>query len=87
MVGVSYDPKIDRFLDSIGEASAADLENITVARMMEEVRRKWQAREEFRKKNAVLLLDLRRLAFRNAELALEILGRKPVGNSTDGASD
>ncbi len=87
MVGVSYDPKIDRFLDSIGEASAADLENITVARMMEEVRRKWQAREEFRQKNAVLLLDLRRLAFRNAELALEILGRKPVGNSTDGASD
>ncbi len=73
LVGVSYDPKIDRFLDSIGETPAAKLETITADELMAEVRRKWQAREKLCEKNAVLLQGLRKLSFQNAELAVEIL--------------
>ena len=76
LVGVSYDPKIDRFLDSIGEAPAAKLETVTADELMAQVRCKWQAREVFREKNAALLNDLRHLAFQNAELAVEILREK-----------
>lgn len=73
LVGVSYDPKIDRFLDSIGETPAAKLETITADELMAEVRRKWQSREKLCEKNAVLLRGLRKLSFQNAELAVEIL--------------
>jgi len=71
MIGLSYDPKIDRFLDSIGDTIAGSLENITVEELMREVRRKWHDKAAFREQNAALLAELRRLALRNAELALE----------------
>ena len=73
LVGVSYDPKIDRFLDSIGETPAAKLETITADELMAEVRRKWEERERLCEKNAVLVKNLRRRAFQNAELAVGIL--------------
>ena len=43
---------------------------------MDKVRDKWAHRAEFRKKNAELLAKLRRLAARNAELALEFLEKQ-----------
>ena len=73
LVGVSYDPKIDRVLDSIGETPAAKLETITADELMAEVRRKWQKRDTLCEKNAALLKELRRRAFQNAELAVGIL--------------
>ncbi len=73
MVGVSYDPKIDRFLSSIGETAAGDLENVNVEGILARIREKWDGRAEFRKKNAALLSDLRQLAAQNAELALEFI--------------
>lgn len=76
MVGVSYDPKIDRFLSSIGETAAGDLQNVTADAVMEKVRGKWESRADFRNKNAELLADLRRLAARNAELALEFIEKR-----------
>ena len=76
LVGVSYDPKIDRFLDSIGETPAAKLETITADELMAEVRRKWQRRDTLCEKNAALLKELRRRAFQNAELAVGILRKK-----------
>lgn len=72
MVGVSYDPKIDRFLESVGEKPAGDLETITAEEIMAEVRRKWNDKQTFRKQNAELLKELRDLAARNAELALNL---------------
>lgn len=73
MVGVSYDPKIDRFLASIGETAAGDLTSVTTDAVMEKVRGKWESRADFKKRNAELLSELRRLAARNAELALEFV--------------
>ena len=76
MVGVSYDPKIDRFLGSIGETAAGNLTDVTADAVMGKVREKWGRRAEFRKKNAKLLAELRRLATRNAELALDFLKKR-----------
>ena len=73
MVGVSYDPKIDRFLGSIGETAAGDLKTVTTDAVMEKICAKWKDRSDFRKNNAELMAELRRLAARNAELALEFI--------------
>ncbi len=79
MVGVSYDPKIDRFLSSIGETAAGDLKSVTADAIMEKVREKWETRREFRKKNAELLSELRGLAARNAEMALDFIDKNQKG--------
>ena len=72
MVGVSYDPKIDRFLASVGEKPAGDLASITVEDLFAEICRKWRRREHYRAKNAKLLQSLRELAIKNAVMAMEI---------------
>lgn len=76
MVGISYDPKIDRFLSSIGEIASGDLQSVTTDAVMKKMREKWEERTEFRKKNAELLAELRGLAARNAELALEFIEKR-----------
>lgn len=73
MIGISYDPKIDRFMDSIGEKSVGTLQDISAEGLLNEVRRKWNYREEFQKKNNELMGRLRVLATRNAEVALELI--------------
>ena len=73
MVGISYDPKIDRFLDSIDEKPAADLKTATVENIMAAVREKWANRKNEAEQREGRLAELRRLAARNAELALELI--------------
>ena len=76
MVGVSYDPKIDRFLSSIGETPAGDLQNVTADAVLEKICAKWEDRTDYRRKNAELMVELRRLAARNAEMALEFIEKR-----------
>ena len=75
MIGVSYDPKIDRFLSSIGEKPVGSLDTVTADELLAEIRRKWNDKAVFRKRNAELLGKLRDLAARNAELALQLIER------------
>lgn len=75
MIGISYDPKIDRFLDSIGESPVGSLETVSADDLMREIRRKWNDKGVFRKRNAELLSDLRNRAARNAELAIGLLDK------------
>lgn len=72
MLGISYDPKIDRFLNSIGEAPVGTLENVTAEELMTEINRKWNDREIFKEENGKLLTKLSKLAARNAELAINL---------------
>ena len=72
MLGISYDPKIDRFLDSIGEQPVGNLRDVTAEELMAEIRRKWNDKQTFRQQNAELLVELRDMAARNAELALNL---------------
>jgi len=76
MIGISYDPKIDRFLASIGEQPVGRLQDVTVDELMAEVRRKWHDKQAFRQQNAALLAKLREQASSNAELALQLLEQK-----------
>ena len=73
MIGISYDPKVDRFLRSIGEKPVNDLQDITTASVLKEVRRKWNARHEFAAASGELLAQMRGLAARNAALALRLI--------------
>lgn len=73
MIGISYDPKIDRFLDSVGEYPVGSLDDIDLDDLMDEVRRKWNDKAVFCGKNAELLAKLRELASKNAEMALELI--------------
>ena len=75
MIGLSYDPKIDRFLQSIGEKAVGNLEGITVEALMQQVRGKWNDKTSCRKLNADLLAGLRTAASHNAELALDLIGQ------------
>ena len=79
MIGLSYDPKVDRFLESVGEQSAGSLEDISLEALMEKIRLKWQNREDFSRQNEQLFDNLRQLAMQNAELAYEIMGRDSLG--------
>ena len=73
MIGMSYDPKIDRFLDSMGDESVGDLQNITVDCLMEKIHQKWQEKDTFAKDMESVMTGLRRDAFVNAELALHLI--------------
>ena len=73
MIGISYDPKVDRFLRSIGEKPVNDLQDITTASVLKEVRRKWNERLSFAETSGELLARMRTLAARNAELALRLV--------------
>lgn len=75
MIGISYDPKIDRFLSSIGEQPVGNLRDVTADELMAGIRRKWNDKQTFRRNNADLLVRLRDLAARNAELALNLAHR------------
>ena len=73
MIGISYDPKIDRFMDSIGEKSVGTLQDITTSGIISEVRRKLKNREAFQKNNEELMAGLRISAAHNAEIALGLI--------------
>ncbi len=72
MLGISYDPKIDRFLASIGEEPVGNLKDVTAEELMAEIRRKWNDKQTFRQRNGELLAQLREMAAHNAELAVNL---------------
>ena len=74
MLGISYDPKIERFLDSIGEKPLGTLENITAEKIFDEVTKKFDAKKNLH--NESQLKNLRELAWKNARLAIDLIGKK-----------
>lgn len=78
MIGLSYDPKIERFLNSVGERSVSSLETVTLEMLKSAVRAKQQAKSEDGARNEALLSGLRRDAFYNAELALGLIEQNKI---------
>jgi polysaccharide pyruvyl transferase WcaK-like protein len=72
---ISYDPKIDRFIDMIGEHLCGDLNSVTAAQLIADMDRKLEARQP-----AADVLEhverLRELSLRNAHLALNIIEKQ-----------
>ena len=70
MLGISYDPKIDRFLDSIGEKPIGNLKDVTAEEIFIETIKKLDAKNFH---DESLLKNLRESALKNARLAIELL--------------
>jgi len=79
MIGVSYDPKIDRFLESIGDRHAGTLKNITLDDLMNKVRGRWAELSQPNKEREECIRGLRSKAFHNAELAMELIASRKRG--------
>lgn len=72
MLGISYDPKIERFLDSIGEKPLGTLRDVTATEIFDATLKKLRTPKISRDVN--LLRELGDLARLNAKLAAELLG-------------
>ena len=73
LMGISYDPKIDRFLETIGDSPAGTLETITADMILEQAWHLLQDGGNVVGKRSEQMGELRRKAFYNAELALELI--------------
>lgn len=71
MLGISYDPKIERFLDSIGEKPLGDLSNVSAQIIFDETLKKLNVPQN--SCDDTLLKKLGDLARMNAKLAAELL--------------
>lgn len=83
MVGISYDPKIDRFLESLGECHAGNLRNLDVQSLTGKVRQLWPAGKAAKQSKIEQSTYLRDKAFQNAELALELISQRKWGKAND----
>lgn len=72
-VGISYDPKIDRFLESINEKPVASLHDITAQKIFDATVEKLKAGKNLNPETQKLKSELRELALKNARLAVNLL--------------
>lgn len=73
MIGLSYDPKIDRFVECLGERPVGNLDDVDLEKLMEAVHHQWDNKKSFRVKNTKLFADLKNLAVKNAKLAVKVI--------------
>lgn len=71
MIGISYDPKIERFLDSIGEVPVGKLNNLTCEDILTAIDEKINSKSAI--SNSNLIVDLHNKARKNAELAISLM--------------
>lgn len=76
LLGVSYDPKISRFLESLGEPSPPDLHTVSAESLLARIREIWPVRKEINPARKSCMADLRSKAFRNAQLAMQLARRQ-----------
>lgn len=81
MVGISYDPKIDRFLELLGERHVGTLKSVTADSLLARIRQLWPEASQNDRQREEHINILHEKAFRNAELAFELIG-KTRGEST-----
>lgn len=73
MVGLSYDPKVGRFMKSMGETVAGHIEDLQAETLVKVVKDKWEHLEDIKERNLKLLPELREKAGRNVEFAFELM--------------
>jgi len=74
LLGISYDPKIERFLDSIGEKPLGNMSDVTAQEIFDATLKKLSEDKEFH--DDTLLKKLNALARQNAKLAVELVKSK-----------
>lgn len=73
MIGISYDPKVDRFLETIGDRHAGTLQTVSTEELVTKARVLLQEPGRWNGSHNERISALRDKAFRNAELALELI--------------
>lgn len=76
MLGISYDPKIDRFLKTLNIFSVGTLQSITKESLIEEIKDSLKERDLIISENKKLMKKLRVLARDNGEIALDFIRKK-----------
>jgi len=76
LLGISYDPKIERFLDSIGEKPLGNMSDVTAQEIFDATLKKLSADKEFR--DDTLLKELNALARQNAKFAADLAKNKSL---------
>ena len=72
MLGISYDPKIDRFLNSIGEESVGNLDDVTAEDILTVMKKKINTKST-QHRDMDLLKKLHDKACQNAKLAINLI--------------
>ena len=72
VIGVSYDPKIDGFLEGINSTSVGDLAEVSFEQLMARVQQVVDNKSLLEEQN-LCIEDLRNNALKNAQLAVELL--------------
>ena len=72
LIGISYDPKIDRFLDSIGEVPVGDIESIRAEDIVKAALDKLD-NDNLKRKESPNWKELKDKANLNAELAIDLI--------------
>lgn len=75
IVGLSYDPKIDRFLDQLGQASLLSVQNLKAHTMLEVLQWAYDKRVEYGADIQERVKPLYQKAWRTARIAMELLGK------------
>lgn len=78
LVGLSYDPKNDAFLRSVGESAAATMGRMDPGAIVAAARRALVEASAFRQRLLHKVSELTPLAHRNAQLAVELLERRGI---------
>lgn len=71
-VGLSYDPKVDRFLEMTGQPVAGSVSDLDGARLHRELLEAWEGRQETAARLEQVLLNLRQQAWETASLSLSV---------------
>ena len=74
-LGVSYDPKIDRFLETLAETPVGTLESLTAESLFVRIEQSL-ADQSARQRRRQRVDELRRQALFNAERAIGLIGKK-----------
>jgi polysaccharide pyruvyl transferase WcaK-like protein len=73
-VALAYDPKVAAFMESTGQSDAVyDIRDNDTSKLAKLIERVWREREERGRALSAQLPELRRLAMRNGELAMNLM--------------
>jgi polysaccharide pyruvyl transferase CsaB len=78
VIGLSYDPKVEGFLQYINQcqASAGSIETLTFERLKGMIDCTWNSRDEISRQLNLVMTDLKEKAVRNANIAVDLIAGK-----------
>jgi polysaccharide pyruvyl transferase CsaB len=80
VISIEYQPKIEGFINYIGQASAGRMENLEYASLRTLMEQVWNNRADIRERLAPTMDELREKAYDNVEIALKLLDGETFNN-------